>query len=240
MNAIGILITAALLSSADPIADWDTFEKAVRDQRIAKSEAQKAFPALYGALTERAARHPFSATRKWVFPIAGYSLKDVGKGGFRPDIRYGSSPIKGYDFYDGNLHGGHPAYDIFIRDDNRDCRDDRTGKSVAVVASINLLVLSTDTTWKMKSDIRGGNYVWALDLPHNRLFYFAHLDSIAVHGGDFIAAGSPLGSVGRSGKNATAARSPTHLHMMVLTVDGDRLAPFDFWGLLGGEDGGRR
>jgi murein DD-endopeptidase MepM/ murein hydrolase activator NlpD len=156
----------------------------------------------------------------------------VGKGGFRPDIRYGSSPIKGYDFYDGNLHGGHPAYDIFIADKNMDCRDDRTHRPILVIAPIDLFVLSVFSNWKTGSDLRGGNYIWALDLPHNRLFYFAHLDSIIARSGEFLSAGDALGTVGRSGINAAVSRSPTHLHMMVLDVQGATLRPFDFWNML--------
>ncbi|MBN1576696.1 MAG: hypothetical protein JW913_09105 [Chitinispirillaceae bacterium] len=102
-----------------------------------------------------------------------------------------------------------------------------------VVAPVDLLVLSTYATWQSGSDIRGGNYLWALDLPRNSLFYFARLDLVAVRSGEFLSAGAPLGAVGRSGKNATVPRSPTHLHMMVLKVEGTTLRPVDFWWMLG-------
>jgi peptidoglycan LD-endopeptidase LytH len=232
MNTIILIIAAGLIITDDPVADWVSFEKAVRDQQIEKTDARKQFPILYKKLIGIVARHHFSDSGKWVFPVQGYCFKEVGKGGFRPDIRYGSSPIKGYDFYDGNLHGGHPAYDIFTTDRNMDCLDDRTHRPIFVNAPIDLFVLSAFSNWKTSSDLRGGNYIWALDLPHNRLFYFAHLDSIIARSGEFILAGGALGTVGRSGKNAAASRSPTHLHMMVLNVEGAMLQPFDFWNML--------
>lgn len=224
---------ACFTLSADPIEDWGRFEKDVRNQSVGKTEAKKAFPSLLQSLLSRSAEFSFSKAQQWVFPLEEYSIKDAGKGGFRPDIRYGSSPIKGYDFYDGNRHGGHPAYDIFIHDKDRDCNDDRTKNPVNVIAPVDLLILSRFTKWKRGSHLRGGNYVWALHAPEKMLFYFAHLDSIAVQPGNFVKAGSVVGTVGRTGKNAFPARCPTHLHLMVLKVKAEDLVPFDFWEEIG-------
>lgn len=228
------------LAAADPIAQWGSFEKQVRDQVLPKDSLRTAFPAVWTALggpgtardtalggadsAEAAALRPEPS---WVFPLAGYTLASVGKGGYRPDIRYGGSPIKGYDFFDGNRHGGHPAYDIFIRDGNRDSRDDRTGRPVPVIAPVDLVVLSTEEAWDSGSDLRGGKYLWAMSRGPERLFYFSHLDSVTARPGDTLAAGATLGSVGRTGKNAYAKRSPTHLHFMTLRVEGGRPVPFD-------------
>jgi hypothetical protein len=164
--------------------------------------------------------------------LAGYSRADVGRGGFRPGIRYGSSSIKGYDFYDGNLHGGHPGYDIFIHDANQDCIDDRTGKAVTVVAPVNLLILSAYRDWRQGSALRGGNYVWGLDPILDQLYYFAHLDSVLVSGGIVLPAGGKIGTVGRTGKSAFESRSPSHLHMMILMVEENELVPFNYWNLM--------
>jgi peptidoglycan LD-endopeptidase LytH len=216
----------------DPVAKWNHFEKSVRDQTIGKEQARKEFPALYQELKALCSNYNFKPASSWVFPVQGHGKRDMGAGGFRPDIRYGSSPIKGYDFYDGNRHGGHPAYDIFIRDRNFDSLDDKTGKPVAIVAPVDLLILSIEETWNPDSQIRGGRYVWALDPIQDQLFYFAHMNTIDAHAGAFLKAGSTIGTVGRTGKNAVPTRSPTHLHMMVLTVKDSQLLPFNFMPFL--------
>lgn len=229
MVAFLLIATTVLISAAGPMGDWNTFEKAIRDQQIKKSEAKTSLPVILASLFEYANKYTFTNKQKWIFPIRGFSRNDAGKGGFRPDIIYGSSPIKGYDFYDGNLHGGHPAYDLFIHDKNLDCIDDHTKRPVEIVAPIDLLIISISTGWEKGSEQRGGNYIWGLNSLNNQLIYFAHMDSITVRSGDFCNAGKVLGTVGRSGKNAAPARSPTHLHMMVLTIENGQLIPFDYW-----------
>jgi len=229
---VPLLLAASLFSAAGlPLREWDRFEKSVRDGLLPKDSLRALFPPLYRALRGDAPPAP-PGDSAWIFPVRGYSPADVGKGGFRPAIRYGGSPIRGYDFFDGNRHGGHPAYDIFIRDKDRDCRDDRTRAKVAVVAPIRLVVLSTEMTWRPGSALRGGKYLWALATGSDLVLYFAHLDSLTANPGDTVAAGGTLGMVGRTGTNAAAARSPTHLHFMVLKVGNGIPAPFDYFRLL--------
>ena len=221
----GLALAAA---EANPLADWDRYEKQVRDQVLAKDSLRAMFPGILAAVQGGPSTN-VGGDSDWTFPVHGYSLASVGKGGFKPGIYYGGSDIKGYDFFDGNRHGGHPAYDIFIRDKNRDSRDDRTGKPVPVVAPIRLVVLSTDDSWKPGSAMRGGNYVWALAPGSGMLLYFAHLDSISARPGDTLTTGQTLGTVGRTGKNAYAARSPTHLHFMALWLENGIPVPFDYF-----------
>jgi hypothetical protein len=228
MNIRLFILCLAFQSLADPIAQWGAFEVKVRDQTVAKPDAKNEFGKIYDSLITACCGDSFARAEKWLFPVAGYSAKDMGKGGFQPHIRYGSSPVKGYDFFDGNRHGGHPAYDIFIRDTNQDCLDDRTGKPVAVVAPVDLLVLSVNCCWQPGSEIRGGKYIWALYPPGNLLLYFAHLDTINVASGRRCQAGDTLAAIGRTGKNAVPKRSPTHLHFMALEVTGDSLKPMDW------------
>lgn len=228
MMAPFILILFISAASPDPKVEWRVFVISVRDQTIRKEEAKKQFPPLFNALKDICRKYPFEQARSWIFPLQGYGIKDVGAGGFRPGIRYGSSPVKGYDFYDGNRHGGHPAYDIFIRDRNQDTLDDATRKPVMVLAPVDLLILSAESDWQPNSEIRGGRHVWALDPLHDQIFYFAHLNEIYVRPGAFSKAGSSIGTVGRTGTNALPSRSPTHLHFMVLTVRGSDLIPFDY------------
>ena len=227
-GAAAVLFAVGFAVAQGPISEWNSFEKAVRDQTISRDSARQWVVSLWPRLESLCDVWPDDTVRTWHFPLKGHGPGDIGKGGFRPDIVYGSSPVKGYDFYDGNRHGGHPAYDIFVRDTNRDCRDDRTGLPVPVVAPVRMLVLSIDTGWQSDSTIRGGNYVWAMEPVLGLLLYFAHLDSVAATPGDTLQPGQTLGTVGRSGANAAARRSPTHLHMMALRVQGPVLIPLDF------------
>jgi peptidoglycan LD-endopeptidase LytH len=228
MTNLLMILFLACSSPPDPIAEWVRFEKSVRDQTIGKEQARRRFPALYKALKEICLKHPFKQQTSWQFPVQGYGIKDMGVGGFRPDIRYGASPINGYDFYDGNRHGGHPAYDIFIRDRDQDGMDDRTHKPVLIIAPVDLLILSAEKDWAPGSEIRGGRYVWAFDPLQDQIFYFAHLNEIHTSTGAFCRAGSPIGTVGRTGINALPSRSPTHLHFMVLEIRGSDLTPIDY------------
>ncbi|MBW8886741.1 MAG: M23 family metallopeptidase [Fibrobacteres bacterium] len=240
-SLVGVFFAEAspVIAAGPPLKEWDRFEKSVRDQTLPKDSLRALFPPLYRAL--RGSSPPNieggfppgpAGDSPWVFPVQGYSLASVGKGGFRPAIRYGGSPIQGYDFFDGNRHGGHPAYDIFIRDKDRDCRDDLTGAKVPVLAPTRLLVLSTENEWRPGSGLRGGKYLWALSVDADLLLYFAHLDSLIANPGDTVAAGGRLGMVGRTGTNAYPARSPTHLHFMVLKVGNGVPEPFDYYRLL--------
>jgi peptidoglycan LD-endopeptidase LytH len=211
-----------------PLEQWDSFEKQVRDQKISKDSAKNLFPALFDSLKRYSAPFSFPSQDTWDFPVEGYSAADAGKNNFRPDIYYGGSQIKGYDFFDGNMHGGHPAYDIFIHDKNRDCMDDRTGKQVYVVAPCDMIILSSDSLWQKGSDRRGGNYIWALAPQSDELLYFAHLDSVLARKGTFVRLHERIATVGRTGKNAARKDSATHLHMMVLQVVKGVLTPVDF------------
>jgi hypothetical protein len=228
MNIFLVLFFCVTMAQPNPVAEWNRFSVAVRDQRISREAARGQFPAIFTALKEDCAKYSFGRAPSWIFPLRGYGIKDVGAGGFKPGIRYGSSPVKGYDFYDGNRHGGHPAYDIFIRDRDKDSLEDVSKRPVPVLAPLDLFILSAVSDWTPESGIRGGRYVWALDPLQDRIFYFAHLDEVGVPPGIYVKAGSEIGTVGRTGTNARPTRSPTHLHMMVLTVKGSDLIPYDY------------
>jgi hypothetical protein len=57
--------------------------------------------------------------------------------------------------------------------------------------------------------------------PCRSLFYYAHLRSLHVELGDIVSPGQAIATVGRSGRNAAQPRSPTHLHVMCLVIEGD-------------------
>ncbi|NVN97808.1 MAG: M23 family metallopeptidase [Geobacteraceae bacterium] len=149
---------------------------------------------------------------EWRFPIEGYTLQATGNRG-RDYV------ASGYDFFSGNRHGGHPSFDLFIRDKNRDDLDDRTGKPVHVLSMSGGIVVSVANEWEAESKLRGGKYVWVYDPTNELLLYYAHNRDILVTIGDIIKPGDRIATVGRTGLNARKKRSPTHLHLTCLKLD---------------------
>ena len=92
------------------------------------------------------------------------------------------------------------------------------------------IVVAYAPEWKLGSILRGGRYVYVYDPSQKGMFYYAHQRSVRVKPGDIVSPGQPIGTVGRSGRNAAAPRSPTHLHAMFLAIDGaGRPAPRDIY-----------
>lgn len=212
--------------------EWQGFEVTVRDGKIAEEKAKGKLKSLLSELSDCINSNYDMNSGEWVFPVKGYGRNALNKEDFNPNSIYGPYGTKGYSFYDGNRHGGHPAYDIFIKDKNRRALDDKTNKSVKVLAMTDMIILSTNTGWKKGSKLRGGNYIWLINPKEKKLFYYAHLKDISVKPGDFAKKGKALGTVGRTGFSADKKTSPTHVHLMVLEYDQGNLTPFDYLPLL--------
>jgi peptidoglycan LD-endopeptidase LytH len=228
-------IAAHRVPKTNPIEEWQKFEIAVRDGAIDKTAAKKKLPVIMTQIETLARHYSFAYGQNWVFPVQGYGLSDIaGKEGnlYQPDIVYGASPIKGYSFFDGNNHGGHPAHDIIIRDSDQDCLDDRTHKPVAAVAAVDCLVLGTHTGWKSGSQLRGGNVAWLYNPNLQLLFYYAHLDKVMVKPGQLLKAGEAIGTIGRTGFSAAIKSSPTHLHLMVLQYQDNKFKPCNYYSIV--------
>jgi murein DD-endopeptidase MepM/ murein hydrolase activator NlpD len=201
-------------------AAFNNFNTQIRDGRISKAAAREDLPSRLAAIRtdyyQRGGRD--YAPEEWVFPVAGYTAAAIEKRG-----NHGFVP-SGYDFFSGNRHGGHPAYDIFIRDRNQDSRDDRTGKAVQVVSMTGGVVVALEKEWPTGSKLRGGRYIWVYDPANNLLVYYAHNEKLFVEPGTVVKPGDLLATMGRSGLNAVKRRSPTHLHFSVLRImDGQPL-----------------
>lgn len=153
----------------------------------------------------------------FVFPVYGYTARESigGRGrGYKPD---------GFDLFDMDVRGSHPAQDIFVRDKNRDELDDRTWQPVDVLAFTSGIVLATEVNWQYDSELRGGNWIWIYDPCLEALFYYAHNSLVYAHPGQWVKAGDKIAEMGRSGFNASKPRSPTHLHLMSLKIGEDGL-----------------
>ena len=153
----------------------------------------------------------------FMFPLRGYGPSAIG--GSHGEGYRGS----GFDLFDYAVRGSHPAQDIFIEDRNQDDLEDASGEPVAVLAMSSGLVLAIETGWQPGSEYRGGNWIWVYDPARNGLFYYAHNRAVFVTPGQWVASGERIAEVGRTGYNAFAKRSPTHLHLMYLQVRADGL-----------------
>ncbi|MDD2897764.1 MAG: M23 family metallopeptidase [Desulfuromonadaceae bacterium] len=194
---------------------FNDFSTRIRDSRISRADARHELPGrLEEVRTEyyRRGGQDYSPS-DWIFPVAGYDAGTIGTGknhGFIP---------QGYDYFSGNRHGGHPAYDIFIRDRNQDGIDDRSGSAVSVLSMTGGIVVALEKEWHRGSPLRGGKYIWVYDPANELLVYYAHNEKLFVETGTIVKPGDTLATVGRSGLNAAKRRSPTHLHFSVFSVE---------------------
>jgi D-alanyl-D-alanine dipeptidase len=209
----GSLQAAASSTFADSLKwvalAWHNMEQKVLLGELPRDQAGELFASSDSLLRNLLRKHPHGAPDR-CFPLPGYGPQDIGGVHGEGYIR------EGYDFFDGNRHGGHPAQDIFVRDRDQNCRDDLTGESIPVISVSSGLVVSVHVGWKEGSQVRGGNYVFIYDPWTNGYYYYAHLDSVEVTIGEIVSCREKIATVGRSGKNAYPKRSPTHLHLMYL------------------------
>lgn len=144
-------------------------------------------------------------------------------------------PVQGGHLYDvGGTNGSgyrsrHHAHDIFVKDRDYDCRNDATGEAYYALAMRSAVVLFTFEEWQPGSELKAGNHVWLYNPSRDILLYYAHLDQIMVNPGDVLEAGAPIGTIGRSGKNAYQQSSPTHVHVMTMHFQHNRLSPYNFY-----------
>lgn len=239
------LFMALKINAQSPAMKWNEYANAVRNQTITKEVAKLQLEPLMKELSGYMKDYPFDCG-EWAFPLKGYSKSSMDKRDFRPNINYGPYDKRGYDYFDGGKSGGHPAYDIFIRDKNLDCLDDRTKKPVEVIAVTDFMIVSTNDEWDLnnngvfdKGDVRGGKYISAYNPKINKYFIYSHLNDISVKIGDFVRKGQTIGLLGRTGSAATPSEKrydrkpcPTHLHFAVLEYKNSAMQPFNYYSKL--------
>jgi murein DD-endopeptidase MepM/ murein hydrolase activator NlpD len=221
--------SSALTTTVSPLCSaFNELNSRIRDGQIGRSAARRELSERLEKIRteyyQRGGKNYQPA--QWVFPIAGYDVGAIDKGrnhGFVPN---------GYDFFSGNHHGGHPAYDIFIRDRNQDSRDDRSGNAVSVLSMTGGIVVALEKGWQKGSTLRGGNYMWVYDPANGLLVYYAHNEELIVELGTIVKPGDLLATVGRSGFNAAKRRSPTHLHFSVLRLKDGNPVPVRVYRML--------
>lgn len=205
---------------------FDRLYADIRDGRIARDAARDKVRQLLPQIkADFHARGGKDAPKEaWRFPVEGYAANSIGGtngSGYLPN---------GYDWFNGYKSSGHPGHDIFILDRNQDTLDDVTGTPVNVLSISSGIVVAYSPDWKAGSVLRGGRYLYIYDPSQNGIFYYAHQRSLRVTPGDIVSPGQVIATVGRSGRNAAAPRSPTHLHVMFLAIeDGDYPRPRDIF-----------
>ena len=195
--------------------EFNALNTNIRDRLISKANGREQLTSLLPLVKKYYDEHSTASfpADTWIFPLSGYNATAIGG-------KNGNGYLaSGYDYFDGNRHGGHPAHDIFIRDKNQDCLDDKTGKPVNVLSMTAGVVVAVETGWDTSSIQRGGKYIWIYEPTTNCLFYYAHNNSVLVQIADIVKPGTVIATVGRTGINAHKKRSPTHLHFMQLQLD---------------------
>ncbi|PLK43313.1 M23 family metallopeptidase [Emticicia sp. TH156] len=196
------------------IQDYKPLLADIREYKVTPEEARERFQSIMLTLKKAYPTAAYdSSAVSIIFPLQGFDYRAVGG-------RAGNGyKDKGYDLFDQNAKGSHPAHDIFIKDKNQDCKDDRTGDYVGILSVCDGIVIGTETEWQPGSEYRGGNYIWVFDTVSGGLWYYAHQKEIYVKTGDTLKAGQRISIIGRTGYNAYMKRSDTHLHLTYLRVD---------------------
>ena len=209
-----------------PCAAFDRLYAEIRDQHIDRASALARTRELLPRIRQEFYSRGGTDTAAQRFPVQGYGAESIGGTG---GSGYNAT---GYDWFDGYRSRGHPGHDIFIHDRDQDSLDDRTGQPVNIVSISNGIVVAYSPDWDAGGNLRGGRYVYIYSPSDSGLFYYAHARSVLVHPGEVVTAGQPIATVGRSGRNAAAPRSPTHLHVMFLSVGDGAPVPSDIYPLL--------
>ncbi|HEY1910271.1 MAG TPA: M23 family metallopeptidase [Vicinamibacterales bacterium] len=215
MTVWSLAAIAGQSSTSNPCLEFDRLYAQIRDQQIDHTSARARVRSLLPRIDAYFQDHRATPTppERWRFPLEGYGAEAIGG-------TNGSGYVAtGYDYFDGYKSRGHPGHDLFIHDRNRDELDDKTGKPVAVFSISTGVVVATAADWPSDSLLRGGRYVYVYDPAARGMFYYAHNRAVLVSPGEIVTAGQTIAYVGRSGRNASAPRSPTHLHVMFLAID---------------------
>jgi peptidoglycan LD-endopeptidase LytH len=229
---IGVRVPVPAQATHGELDYVDRTMRGITTLRIRAPISIAAFDSCVHVMHRYKAQQSASGDERVVFPVRGRDCASI------PGRGKGYVGSEEYSLFDGNRHRGHPAMDIFILDRDMDSRDDRTMHEVDVVSISDGIVISATRGWTQDSVdveggvLRGGICVWIYQPRQDALMYYAHLRDLAVHVGETVTAGSLLGHLGRTGKNAAPPRSSTHLHLMCLSLHGTAPAPRNIYDML--------
>lgn len=212
------LLLVPLVGGYLSCVDFNELQTNIREQNISKDSAKSAFkrliPEVKTYFTDNGGVE--MSRDSWVFPLQGYTYRSIGANGK-------GYTTGGFDYFDGNKSSAHPAHDIFIHDADQDDNDDKTQSLVNIRSVSSGVVIALVREWEPGSELRGGKSVTIYDPTSNGIFSYAHMSIVFANIGDIIKPGDVIGTVGRTGKNAYAQRSPTHLHISYMHIGEDGL-----------------
>ncbi len=193
--------------------DFKELLSLIREQKISPDSARLAFHDIMRDIRKKYPSGKYDSTSmELVFPLKGRNYRAVGGRGRGFYARQ-------FDLFNHEIAKSHPAHDIFIYDPDKDCIDNNTNDYVDIVSVSDGVVIATETNWTKETEFKGGNYVWIYDTTSGGLWYYAHQRKVYVEEGTIVKKGNKIGEVGRTGFNADANRSDTHLHLMYLHID---------------------
>lgn len=126
-----------------------------------------------------------------------------------PEGKY-SQPLPGLDFGHGESHPD--AVDIFAL------------KGTPVFNVRRGIIVLAESEWTedypfSETSPKGGNSVIIFNGDSNQFYRYAHLEMVSVSSGHAIESGARIGTVGRTGLNASQARSASHVHLEINAYD---------------------
>ena len=183
---------------------------ALMEGRLDGRVARERYRALWPALKVDDLPPPLEKRWQWMFPLPGHDSGAFGES-YQPD---------GYRFLDGPKAVGHPYLRIYLRDRERDGKDDRTQQPAPVVSATQGVVVAAEKFWKEEGDPNPwGNYVMVLDQQLKLFFLYGNLGKLRVSPGQLVEKGEVLGWLGRTGRDINPKRLGTQLRFQVHSFD---------------------
>lgn len=182
---------------------------ALEDGHLDGRAARERFKAIWQAIKVDDLPPPKEGRWQWMFPLPGYDAEAFGES-YQPD---------GYRFLDGPKAKGYPYLRIYLRDRDRDGKDDRTQEPAPVISATQGVVVAGEKFWKEGAPCGWGDYVMVLDQQLKLFFLYGNLGKLRVSPGQLVDKGEVLGWLGRTGRDVTAKRLGTHLRFEVHSFD---------------------
>jgi murein DD-endopeptidase MepM/ murein hydrolase activator NlpD len=182
---------------------------ALEEKKIDGRTARERFKALWPALKVDDVPPPKEGRWQWMFPLAGHDASCFGESYLAEDYR----------FLDGPVEKGSPYLRLYLRDRDRDGKDDRTKEPAPVVSATSGVVVASEKFWKEEDPCPWGDYVMVFDQNLKLFFLYGGLGRIRVGPGQLVEKGEVLGWLGRTGKDIAAKRLGTQLRFQVHSYD---------------------
>jgi len=122
----------------------------IREYKLSPQQARERFQEMMLVMKKAHPNARYDSTQVSIcFPLMGFDFRAVGG--------YGKGYIpRGYDLFDQAKKGSHPAHDIFMKDKDQDCRDDRTGDYVPVLSTTDGIVMPPKMVGSLAVSIEEG------------------------------------------------------------------------------------